>query len=208
MIFSYGHRNSFGMAFDPHSGDLWNEENGDDTFSELNRVDPGMNGGWVQFMGPVSRIAQFKEIETTFGGRTCSSSAGRPRTSPTARRKRCRGCSCSPARTTATRSSAGNGRSPRPASASSTAARLGPQYEGDLFVGAATPILEGGYLFRFNLTGNRRKIAVDDPRLEDRVADNLAKHEITESESLLFGGTSASRPTSRPARTATSSSSR
>jgi hypothetical protein len=26
-----------------------------------------MNGGWVQIMGPVERIAQFKEIETTFG---------------------------------------------------------------------------------------------------------------------------------------------
>ena len=38
-----------------------------------------------------------------------------------------------------------------------------------------------------NLTGNRRKIAVDDPLLEDRVADNLAKFDITESESLLFG---------------------
>jgi hypothetical protein len=31
------------------------------------------------------------------------------------------------------------------------------------------------------------KIAVDDPRLEDRVADNNAKFDITESESLLFG---------------------
>jgi hypothetical protein len=30
-------------------------------------------------------------------------------------------------------------------------------------------------------------IAVDDPRLEDRVADNTGKHEITESESLLIG---------------------
>jgi hypothetical protein len=30
-------------------------------------------------------------------------------------------------------------------------------------------------------------IAVDDPRLEDRVADNEGKHEITESESLLIG---------------------
>jgi hypothetical protein len=64
---------------------------------------------------------------------------------------------------------------------------LGPQFAGDLFVGAGTPILEGGYLFHFNLTGNRRKIGVDDPRLEDRVADNLAKHEITESESILIG---------------------
>jgi hypothetical protein len=42
-------------------------------------------------------------------------------------------------------------------------------------------------VFRFNLTGNRRMIGVDDPRLEDRVADNVAKFEITESETLLFG---------------------
>ena len=64
---------------------------------------------------------------------------------------------------------------------------LGPQYDGDLFLGAARTTLEGGHLFRFNLTGNRRKIGVDDPRLDDRVADNLAKFEITESETLLFG---------------------
>jgi hypothetical protein len=38
-----------------------------------------------------------------------------------------------------------------------------------------------------DLTGNRAKIGVDDPRLQDRVADNLAKHEVTESESLLIG---------------------
>jgi len=42
-------------------------------------------------------------------------------------------------------------------------------------------------LFRLNLTGNRRKIAVDDPRLEDRVADNVTFHDMTESESLLTG---------------------
>ena len=43
----------------------------------------------------------------------------------------------------------------------------------------------GAYVFRLNLTGNRRKIGVDDPRLDDLVADNLNKWEITESESLL-----------------------
>src|SRR5688572_14130058 len=66
-IFSYGHRNGFGMAFDPAAGNLWMQENGDDSFSELNRVRPGMNGGWIQVAGPVARIQQFKEIETTFG---------------------------------------------------------------------------------------------------------------------------------------------
>jgi aldose sugar dehydrogenase len=32
-IFAYGLRNSFGMAFDPKSGNLWAEENGDDSFT-------------------------------------------------------------------------------------------------------------------------------------------------------------------------------
>jgi glucose/arabinose dehydrogenase len=64
---------------------------------------------------------------------------------------------------------------------------LGPQYEGDLFVGSARTFLLNGQIFRLDLTGNRRKIGVDDPRLEDRVADNNFKFDITESESLLFG---------------------
>jgi hypothetical protein len=64
---------------------------------------------------------------------------------------------------------------------------LGSQYDGDLFMAAARPFLEGGHLFHFNLTGNRRAIGLDDPRLVDRVADNLRKWEITESESLLIG---------------------
>ncbi len=64
---------------------------------------------------------------------------------------------------------------------------LGPQFFGDLFVGFSVPEPLGGPLFRFNLTGNRRKIGVDDPRLEDRVADNTTFHEMTESESLLIG---------------------
>ena len=63
-IYSYGHRNGFGLAFDPISGALWDSENGDDAFDEINKVVPGGNYGWVQAMGPVSRIAQFKAIET------------------------------------------------------------------------------------------------------------------------------------------------
>ena len=64
-LFAYGLRNSFGMAFDPVSGDLWEQENGDDSFTELNRAEPGFNSGWVQIMGPPERIQQFKTIETT-----------------------------------------------------------------------------------------------------------------------------------------------
>ncbi len=66
-IFAYGLRNGFGMAFDPFSGDLWEQENGDDSFSEINRVEEGFNSGWVQVMGPLDRVAQFKAIETNRG---------------------------------------------------------------------------------------------------------------------------------------------
>ena len=44
-VFAYSLRNSFGMAFDPVSGTLWEQENGDDSFSELNIAEPGFNSG-------------------------------------------------------------------------------------------------------------------------------------------------------------------
>ena len=56
-IFAYGVRNSFGMAFDPLSGNLWDQENGEDAFDEINLVEPGMNSGWIQVMGPADRVA-------------------------------------------------------------------------------------------------------------------------------------------------------
>ena len=69
-IFAYGVRNSFGMAVDPLTGNLWTQENGDDAFDEINRVRPGANGGWIQTMGPISRVAEFKAIESTYGNGT------------------------------------------------------------------------------------------------------------------------------------------
>ena len=68
-----------------------------------------------------------------------------------------------------------------------TGRALGRQYEGDLFVGASRPTLDAGYLLRFNLSESRRSLALSDPRLADRVADNTAKFDPTESETLRFG---------------------
>jgi aldose sugar dehydrogenase len=64
---------------------------------------------------------------------------------------------------------------------------LGRDYEDDLFMGGSRNFLEGGHLFRFNLTRNRLAVDVDDPDLEDGVADNVGKWTLGESESLLFG---------------------
>jgi hypothetical protein len=146
-----------------------------------------MNGGWIQIAGPVERISQFKEIETTFGARSLQQDRWPPTNIADSPQEALSRLFVLPG---------SRYKDPEfswkwevaPGGIGFVRGRgIGPQFAGDLFMGAATPILEGGYLFHFNLTGNRRKIGVDDPRLRDRVADNLAKHEITESESLLIG---------------------
>ncbi len=45
-IFSYGHRNVQGLAFNPATGDLWSNEFGPRGGDEINRVQPGKNYGW------------------------------------------------------------------------------------------------------------------------------------------------------------------
>ena len=186
-VFSYGLRNSFGFDFDPMSGNLWLEQNGDDAFTELGLVEPGMNGGWIQVMGPLARIDQFKLIETTmFGGNLQQSRWPPTNIADSPEEARARMVMLPGAHYSDPDFSWKFEVAPAGLGFISSRA-LGPQYEGDMILGAARTTLLGGNLFRFNLTGNRRKIAVDDPRLEDRVADNLFKFDITESESLLFG---------------------
>ncbi len=45
-VWAYGIRNSFGMAFDPVTGTLWETENGPECNDELNRIVRGRNYGW------------------------------------------------------------------------------------------------------------------------------------------------------------------
>ncbi|MBS0191528.1 MAG: PQQ-dependent sugar dehydrogenase [Phycisphaerales bacterium] len=194
-IFSYGHRNGFGMAFDPASGFLWDTENADDAYSELNRIVPGMNGGWIQFAGPSARFADFKSIETTQFG----SALQQNRYPPTR-----------VAYTTATAMSrmfmlpgavyvdpefswryeigpAGT--------AFVTGNALGSEYAGTLWIGSARSNQQvganGGSLYRLRLTPDRLHVDTSaDPRLADHVADNLfrtQKFEGTESETLQIG---------------------
>jgi glucose/arabinose dehydrogenase len=190
-IFAYGIRNSFGMAFDPVSGKLWLQENGEDAFDELNLVNPGMNSGWIQIIGPLSRLDEYKSIETT---------SLHHEDFPNLQQFR-----WGPERIADTPQEASSRLFEIPGSHYSDpefswkhvlapagigflkSSALGPNYSNDLFVGFAVPEPLGGPLFHFNLTGNRRKIAVNDPRLQDRVADNVTFHDMTESESLLFG---------------------
>jgi aldose sugar dehydrogenase len=45
-IWAFGIRNSFGMAFDPQTGDLWETENGPECNDEINRIRRGGNFAW------------------------------------------------------------------------------------------------------------------------------------------------------------------
>ena len=47
-IYSMGHRNSLGLAFNPTTGDLWNNENGPAGGDEVNVIKPGANYGWPE----------------------------------------------------------------------------------------------------------------------------------------------------------------
>lgn len=51
--YAYGIRNSYGFDFDPMTGKLWDAENGEDVFDEINLVEPGFNSGWKSVMGPI-----------------------------------------------------------------------------------------------------------------------------------------------------------
>ncbi|SPP64556.1 Glucose sorbosone dehydrogenase (modular protein) [Nitrospira lenta] len=52
-IFSLGHRNSYGFTFHPHTGHLWETENGPSDTDEINRVISGGNYGWPTVRGIV-----------------------------------------------------------------------------------------------------------------------------------------------------------
>ena len=194
-LFAYGIRNSFGMAFEPCSGALWEQENGDDSFDELNRVDPGFNSGWVQMMGPPERIGQYKAIETDPTAPQPFAPGGyfglqQIRWPPTniadsqadglARLFALPGSQYSAPEFSWKFNVAPGGLGFLKGDA------LGGNYTGDLFLGASTANLEGGQLFRFDL-GADRDLQFIDPRLADRVADNPNKFSLVESESLLFG---------------------
>jgi len=185
-LFAYGVRNSFGLAFDPESSSpsLWNEDNGSDSFDEINRVEPGYNGGWIQVMGPISRIGDYKTIE----------SAVKPPAVPLQQLR------WPPSRIAGTPEEALKRMFVLPGSHYTDPEfswkfelppaaigfvkgdGLGSEFRGDLFVGAATLATEGGYLLRFKLTPDRKHLDVP-----TRVAEQRFKHDLTGSERLLIG---------------------
>jgi aldose sugar dehydrogenase len=68
VYYAYGIRNSFGIDFDPVTGNMWDTENGSFDNDEINIVQPGFNSGWlkVQGMAPIN-FNPDKDLETFDG---------------------------------------------------------------------------------------------------------------------------------------------
>jgi glucose/arabinose dehydrogenase len=193
-VFAYGVRNSFGMAFDPKKGDLWTTENGGRSFDEINHVDSGFNGGWVQVMGPLERVQEFREIEISVGVGQNGPNGLQQLRFPAERISE----SHQEARQRLFDVPGSHFRDPEfswkqvvpPAALGFiNGAGLGEQYDGDLIVGSAVArAANPGNLYRFRLNGGRNHFVFDDERLKDKVADNLAGDDfVTEGEEILFG---------------------
>jgi glucose/arabinose dehydrogenase len=155
--YAYGIRSSFGMDFDPVTGNLWDTENGPGFGDEINLVEPGFNSGWEEVQG-------IWKVESYSGGSIIS---GRPNN---------------------LEEFDGKGEYSMPeltweipvgvtAIKFLNSEKLGKEYQNDVFVGD----INNGNLYRFDLTKDRRELAVED-QLEDKIVDRG-----DDTESIIFG---------------------
>jgi glucose/arabinose dehydrogenase len=72
-VWSYGHRNSQGLAFHPITGDLWSIEHGEAGGDEVNVVKRGRNYGW-----PTIAYGAEYDLRPINGGRTQSPEMEQP----------------------------------------------------------------------------------------------------------------------------------
>ncbi len=160
--FAYGIRNGFGIAFDPLTNKLWDTENGPGYGDEINLVEPGFNSGWLKVQGwwPVTIAEPLPAQRGYFG----EDRIVKPSNLETFAEK---------------------GRYSHPEFTWNmsvgvtsieflTSNKLGKQYESDLFVAD----YNNDYLYNFDLTKDRSKLALKG-NLTDKIAnDNNELHDI------------------------------
>jgi glucose/arabinose dehydrogenase len=163
--YAYGIRNSFGMDFDPLTGNLWDTENGPEYGDEINLVKPGFNSGWMALQGlwqptkvPGRPLRDFVSGGILIGNETASLvnfNGSGVYAAP-------KFIWDTPAIPTAIKFLNSD--------------KLGKQYENDMFVGDMY-----GNIYHFDLSKNRTELALYDV-LHDKIANSF-----NETETVTFG---------------------
>jgi glucose/arabinose dehydrogenase len=156
--YAYGIRNSFGLDFDPVTGNLWDTENGPTFGDEINLVKPGFNSGWKKVQG-------VWEVQGTIPGNISAGHEGN----------------------LVDFNGTGAYRPPEftwnqtigvTAIKFLNSSKYGKEYQNDIFVGS---VKNNGDLYHFDLNSNRTALDLQGP-LEDKIADNYE-----ELNRVIFG---------------------
>jgi glucose/arabinose dehydrogenase len=172
-IYAYGMRNSFGMDFDPVTGYLWDTENGEDNYDEINLAEEGFNSGWTKVQGLAKYVPNF-DPSVDLVKDLSSQSIGKPDTVEKIRR-------------------VGEGKYRDPefvwnVTIGVTAIKFlnsdkyTEQYQNDMFVGD----IYNGNPYRFELNDSRTGLA-----LAELLSDRIANDVLETQESVIaygFGG--------------------
>jgi glucose/arabinose dehydrogenase len=149
-FYAYGIRNSYGMDFDPVTGNLWDTENGPSYGDEINLVEPGFNSGWKVLQGIWQADNDFVEGDQMLTPMNLTDFDGRGKYShpefiwehavgPTALKFL-------------------------------NSDKLGKEYENDMFVGD----VNNGNLYHYDLDAQRRELLLD-KGLDDKIVNNKSE---------------------------------
>ena len=172
LYYAYGIRNSFGIDFDPVTGELWDTENGPGYGDEINLVQPGFNSGWGKIQGLFTRD-QYDKNNHVYGADDSQSITQSPKLTSIPKDLV---------------DFAGKGvYSPPKFTWNHTVGptgikffnsnKFGPEYENALFVGD----VHNGNLYLFHLNSNRTMLDLP-TTLQDKIANNLA-----DIQQIIFG---------------------
>jgi aldose sugar dehydrogenase len=165
LYYAYGIRNTFGMDFDPVTGNLWDTENGPGDGDEVNLVESGFNSGWSIVQGIRlnkgyfgGNITLHPDNLVDFDGKgkyhVPEFTWDRPTVAPTALKF-------------------------------FNSSKLGKQYRNDMFVSTVIP---NGDIYHFKLNATRTGLLLNGT-LADKVANNLeTKQQVVFARN--FGGIS------------------
>ena len=163
--FAIGVRNSFGLAFDPVTAMLWDTENGEHKFDEINRVPPKFNSGWTAITGPTWHSDNAGIRPDHFVGAQILGAI-------------------------VPRSDVQLAPQPRPAAclAFLNTDKYGPQHQNDLLVGD----INGGWLFYFKLNKTRDGFNLHSKPLEQLVVEGDTPEDVLKNSSEIMFATNTS----------------